>query len=120
MSLYSVEDKMQKAIGIRPYWKLFKTIQGSPLHLLIKHSIEERMQSEKTINSRLFGKQLLEEEQDKLKEYCTTFSKQQISSLYGMILWNTLANHEEKWRFYKEPKSSPEASSAVLYFRQTQ
>ena len=120
MSLYSVEDKKQKAIGIRPHWNLFKTIQDSPLHLLIKESIEERLEAETTINSRMFGKQLLQEEQEKLQEYCAALSKQQVSSLYGMILWNTLANREEKWQFCKQPKSSPEAGSAVLYFRNTQ
>jgi hypothetical protein len=120
MSLYSIEDKKQNPIGTRPHWNLFKTVQDSPLHLLIKQAIEERMKAETTINSRLFGKKLLEAEQDTLQEYCAAFSKEQISSLYGMILWNTLANHEEKWQFCKQEKSSPEAGSAVLYFRNTQ
>lgn len=120
MSLYSVDSKEQKAIGVRKHWNLFKEHQDSPLHLLIKQAIEERLQSEETINSRLFGKKLLDEKQEQIQALDDSLRKEQLSSLYGMILWNTLANQEEKWLFCKQPKSHLDAASAVLYFRHIQ
>ena len=113
MSLYSIDGKEQKAVGVRDHWNLFDAYEDTPLHLLIKTTIEERLNREEIINSRLFGKKILADKLEQIATHNTSLTRNQVSSLYGMILWNTLAKHSEDWTFCKEEKKSPSSSSAL-------
>lgn len=121
MALYSISDekKKQKSIGSKDYWQLFKKHQNSTLHKHLKKEIETYLQAETSINSKQIGKQILSNLNEKILALTTKtkISDEQLSSLYGMILWNTIAERDEKWLFYKQEKTDPDTTSAMQYFR---
>ncbi len=117
MALFSIDGKEQKNIGIKEHWGLFRTFQGTPLHAFLKQEIEKQLKTEAAINSKQLGSQILSKSGEVILALETKISDEQLRSLYGMVLWNTIAERDENWHFCKQEKSCPEATSAVLYFR---
>jgi|LGOV01.1.fsa_nt_gb hypothetical protein len=117
MALYSIDDsnkqKKENSIGTKEYWALFKRYQGTSLHDLLKDEIGKHLPSSEEINSRHLGKSILSGISISKQE----ISDEQLGALYGMVLWHTIAELDQDWRFLKEAKSHPEDKSGMIYFK---
>jgi len=121
MALYSIKDRNlehpQNSIGRKDYWDLFKQYQDTPLHELLRNEIKKLLTTAEDVNSRMLGKTILTEAGKYILALEQSIDDEQLRSLFGMTLWNTLAETDDTWHFMNEAKNHPEDKSAMLYFR---
>ncbi|MBI5877047.1 MAG: hypothetical protein HZB53_05290 [Chloroflexi bacterium] len=98
MPLYSLDDKEQRAIGQRDHWDLFRIFQGSPFHLAIVRELEPYLSGEK-IYSVEAGSSILAKLETEVPHVVEAYPHDVRGGLFGMTLWNLLAQRQEDWYF---------------------
>ncbi len=120
MPLFTYTDKdtktPQPAIGKKDHWNSFIDYQGSPLHGRLSELIGHQIAEEKIVNSGHLGKKILSEIQDSGDSLVNGVDPNLLGSLFGMTLWNHIANHPQNWRFLKEEKDPRREYSGTVYF----
>jgi len=118
MALFNLDDVPQNPIGIRDYWNLFRRFRQTPLHSEIVNKIQQNLElGISYIDSRQLGSKILKEIE---KENSTLLSQEpadEIGSLFGMTLWNVLADDRDNWKFYKKSIDSLDALTGTEYFK---
>jgi len=114
MPLYNVEGRLQNAIGHREHWNQFERFQGSSLHAAFKAELDPYLDKQ-TINSARAGSEILTRIESQSPHLLQPYHPDQVAGLFGMTLWNLLAEHSASWCFYREP--SP--TRGMIYFRRS-
>lgn len=115
MPLYSPENVRQPAIGQREHWNLFRRFQHSSLHTAFLSKLRPCLDHTQ-IDSRVTGRAILEAVRAESPHLLQTYHEEQLGGLFGMALWNLLAERPEDWRFYRMSDTWNE-SQWTTYFR---
>ncbi len=115
MPLFDLDDRQQNSIGTREYWRAFEAFDGSPLHAALVQAIAPYLNHE-SINSMQIGSTTLSRLETESPELFRPYQHDEIGGLFGMTLWNIIAERPEDWRFYRLTNEMDEAWGTV-YFR---
>ena len=116
MSLYNLKLKLQPEIGIKIYWNNFRRFRDTPLHRAIVSEIKLFLK-EKSINSRQLGNKILNKIEKNNPALIRQEPADELGSLFGMTLWNELANDTDNWKFHKISINSLVALTGTIYFK---
>jgi hypothetical protein len=111
MPLYSLDNDLMDAVGQGEHWKLFEHFEGAPLHAAFLKELQAYLDQDR-INSSRVGFEILSRIGDRDPELLRSYD--QLDGLFGMTLWNLLAQREEAWFFYPH-----EERKGRTYFRST-
>lgn len=115
MPLYSPDDARQPSIGQREHWNLFRRFQHSALHTAFRTKLQPYLDGEQ-IDSRVTGRTILEAVRAESPQLLASYHDDQLGGLFGMTLWNLLAERPEDWRFYRMSDTWNE-TQWTTYFR---
>lgn len=118
MSLFNLDDAPQNSIGIKDYWNLFRRFRQTPLHTEIVNKIRLNLElGIRYIDSRQLGSKILKEIERENNSLLSQEPADEIGSLFGMTLWNILAEDIDNWKFYKKSIDSLDAITGMEYFK---
>jgi hypothetical protein len=118
MSLFNLDDKPQNPIGIKDYWNLFRRFRQTPLHSEIVNKIQQHLNlGNNYIESRQLGSKILKEIERENPSLLSLEPADEIGSLFGMTLWNVLAEDSDNWKFYKKAIDTLEGITGTEYFK---
>ena len=115
MPLYSLDEVKQPSIGRQQHWNLFLAFQGSPLHAAIVTELRPYLDA-KGVDSAIVGSKVLSAIETREPQLLQTCDQEDAGGLFGMILWNQLAERSERWYFYPKATSGEEPGG-TMYFR---
>ena len=104
MALFSLEGERQNAIGRKDYWRRFEGFYGTQLHRLFVDeiiAIIEKHTSGGVIDSRQYAKTVLTKLERSSPELMNEWDSEELAGLFGMTMWNVIANYPESWHFYR-------------------
>lgn len=103
MTLFSVAGEKQNAIGRKDYWRRFESFYGTQLHGLFVDEIITAIEQPtgKIIDSRQYAKIVLTKLERSAPELMDEWGSEELAGLFGMTMWNTIANRHESWYFYR-------------------
>ena len=116
MPLFDALDNEQPLIGKRDHWKMFEKFEGSVLHELFITEIEPILENE-TIDSSKFGKEIITKLQKSESDEFEEYKSKDIGGLFGMTLWNYIAQHNDNWYFTSTSKGERETSGTIYWRR---
>lgn len=114
MPLYSLDDVLQPAIGRGEHWRLFERFVGSYLHAAIVKELQSHLDGD-AINSPLVGSRILQK--IRAPELLNGYSEEDTGGLFGMTLWNLVAQHPAEWLFYASLADPLDGVTGTVYFR---
>jgi len=120
MPLFNIDEKIQASTGKQEHWKLFRRFEGSDLHQAMVLKIANHLQKEMLYSSWLGSeilKQLEKEYPNLFEPYQSESGRQVISGLFGMTLWNVLADHGDSWYFHQPKIDSLDELTGTYYFK---
>ena len=115
MPLYNPDGNQQPPFGKRDYWQGFRRFVRSDLHEAFLAEIS-RCLNQECLNSRWLCSQILKKLQGEQPNLFERFGQEQVSGLFGMTLWNYIAQRTEDWYFTGNFDDSDEMIG-VFYFR---
>lgn len=117
MALYDVNDKLQNDVGKKDYWKLFNSFRETALHSAFIAAISDVLSKNDSINSSHAGSQIISKLQKENVSIFDNIDSSVIGSLFGMTLWNHMANTSDLWHFHMLPKEEGKDSAGTFYFK---
>jgi len=117
MPLFDLEGNPQPLTGTRAHWRQFEDFQRSPLHKEFERRITPHLSEEQLDSSRL-GSDILSKIEADSPNLLEEYQFEDVGSLFGMTLWNILAQHSESWRFFRAPREPGEIRGMIYDRRQ--
>lgn len=117
MTLFSPDGKPQPPIGSGDHWKLFERFQDGPLYPLLVAKIQDHLTDE-AVNSGQLGSAILSQLQSEHPTEYVNHGYAELGSLFGMTLWNFLANLDKEWCFTRTAASRREYTSMYYFPRE--
>ena len=115
MPLYSLDGVQQPPIGRQQHWNLFFAFQASPLHAEIVTELRPYLDAS-AVDSSIVGSKVLAAIEAREPQVLQACDQEEAGGLFGMILWNQLAEGSEPWYFYPKANSGDEPGGK-MYFR---
>ena len=115
MPLYSLDGVQQPPIGRQQHWNLFLALQDSPLHAAIVTELLPYLDA-RAVDSSIVGSKVLAAIEAREPQLFQALDQEEAGGLFGMILWNQLAERPEPWYFYPKANSGEEPGGK-MYFR---
>jgi hypothetical protein len=118
MALFNIDDKPQPSVGKHDYWLLFRRFRGTALHSEIVNEIIDYLELNKDfLDSQHLGSDILK----KIEKTNPVLYKQEppdeMGSLFGMTLWNVLADDKDDWKFLSKSIDSKDGITGTQYFK---
>ena len=117
MPLYSLDEVKQPPIGQQQHWNLFLAFQGSPLHAALVTELLPYLDAS-AVDSSIVGSKVLAAIEAREPQVLQACGQEEVGGLFGMILWNQLAEGSERWYFYPKATSGEEPGG-TMYFRKS-
>lgn len=117
MALYDVNDKLQNDVGKKDYWKLFDSFRRTALHSAFIAAISDFLSKNNSINSSRAGSQIITKLQTENVSIFNNIDSSVIGGLFGMTLWNHMANTPDLWYFRILPKEEGKDTAGTFYFK---
>lgn len=114
MPLFDIHDNEQDPTGKGLHWKFFEKFENSDLHKLFRKEINKMVLERDTIDSKLAGAIIIENLKKDHKDLITR--QKNVTGLFGMTLWNILAQEDDNWYFSKE-ESDERGITGTNYWR---
>jgi hypothetical protein len=115
MSLYSLDEIPQPAIGRQQHWDLFRAMQGSPLCEAIVAELQPYL-DERAVDSTVVGSKVLAAIERREPQLLQALDQDEVGGLFGMVLWNHPVGRPEPSYFYPKATSGEE-HGGTMYFR---
>jgi hypothetical protein len=120
MPLFDLKDKEQPRTGRQEHWALFEPFQSRPLHDAIVDEIESHIdaleETQSAIDSSWLGSEILGRLEAESVELFDEEVPDQVGGLFGMTLWNHLAQHSDDWWFVPK-EGTVDRPEGTKYFR---
>ncbi len=116
MSLVSIDGKSQPSVGKSDHWRLFVQFQESDLHTAIVTELQSYL-NRRAIDSSIAGSEILDELSTTSPHLFDDFLSDQVGGLFGMTLWNLLAEQPEQWYFVSKQGDPLDDPAGKSYFR---
>lgn len=116
MALFSLDGVPQPPIGQQEHWRLFERFVGSELHTAIVSKLRSYLDGDH-IDSPQVGSQVLRAIRTEAPDYLDSYSVEAAGGLFGMTLWNLLAEHSARWMFYPKKADAHDDVTGTVYFR---
>lgn len=99
MTLINLDEKELSAEGRGEHWAVFKAYKGTPVHQAIRTAIEDAIPASEdgSIFSAQMGSAVLGRVNIQSLPGGENLSYEATGSLFGMVLWNHLALHQDTW-----------------------
>ena len=122
MTLIDINKRELAAEGQKEHWALFRAYKNTQVHRSISAKIDELLPTKEdgTVFSGQFGSSVLGEIDFDHVPGAENLSREDIGSLFGMVLWNHLAEAEEHWVLSGKYKDPYRETSTTTYFRLVQ
>jgi hypothetical protein len=116
MTIESLSGTVQSSIGTKGHWRQFEAFQGSQLHAVIVADLQRYLEC-KHIDSSIVGSEILGQIASTSPHLLDQYSQDDAGGLFGMTLWNLLANDSSRWSFYPKKADPIENVAGTIYFR---
>lgn len=121
MSIYNLNNMLQDEIGHGDHWMLFQRFRDTQFYQIVLEELESyiekcsRTHNPTTyINSAFAACEILPKLETRFPNIVQECPYDQRAGLLGMILWNFLARHRERWYFYNDDSG---VGDGKVYFR---
>lgn len=116
MTLQNIDGKVQDSVLKKEHWRLFEEIQGSDLHSAIIAKLQIYLE-QGVIDSSIAGSEILGQIRSASPQLLEEYSEEITGGLFGMTLWNLLAEHQTHWCFYRKGGDPLDSPAGMTYFR---
>jgi hypothetical protein len=116
MTIESLNGTVQSHIGTKEHWRRFESFQGSQLYAVIVADLQRYLEC-KHIDSSIAGSEILGRIASTSPHLLDQYSQDDAGRLFGMTLWNLLANDPNRWSFYSKKADPIENVAGTIYFR---
>ncbi|HEY5534512.1 MAG TPA: hypothetical protein VIL99_06215 [Ignavibacteria bacterium] len=116
MSLFNIDGAPQNAVGHKDYWNNFRRFRNTPLHSEFVREINNNLNTNFIDSLQLGSRIITKIEKENLSLY-NQESADEIGSLFGMTLWNVLAEDSENWKFLMKSIDSFDNAKGTQYFK---
>ena len=115
MTLCSLDEAKQLPIGKQEHWQLFRAFQGTPLHAGMLDELIPLLDAP-ALDSSILGTEVLSAIEAREPHSIQDWDPDALGGLFGMTLWNRLAQSTESWYFYGKAAADDEPGG-TMYFR---
>lgn len=118
MPLYALDERKQNPICRGEHWRLFPPFQRRPLYDAIIAELDRYVADHYNdgIDSSWAGSEILGTIEAESPQLFDAEDPDQISGLFGMTVWNYLAQHADDWCFVRKAPLTDEPEG-TKYFR---
>ncbi|MBN8572264.1 MAG: hypothetical protein J0M18_21790 [Ignavibacteria bacterium] len=121
MPLFNIDNQIQQPIGNKPCWKNYRIFAKDPLHgELVKHIsnyIDQNYNKLTEINSNELGSRIINSIRINDNELYKHLTYNLHGGIFGMTLFNYLANDSRDWYFHAKSIGSFNDSKGSFYFK---